>query len=327
MSEIIIDGEGESIIIDAPQSANHPGGSDTEFQFNDGGSFGGSPSFTHVNNKPRVAGLQMVFGDESADGVLIEKANPASGPELGVKIGTGAGPAHIACKDPTEDDHAATKLYVDTAMGGGVSGPVSSVDKSIAIWDGVGGDTLADADQITISEIGGKQIIQFGGQTASFPGLRKGASSDLEVVKADNSSNANITVGGITSFGDVNYVIGALLGIENKRVQIGAPAGGVMRISSTSGFSRVNLGGDTASFPSVKRSGAEVHIRTATDGAFADLQAALLTANSDSIRITTSKTPASASGTGTAGQIAWDSNYIYVCVATDTWKRVAISSW
>lgn len=40
-----------------------------------------------------------------------------------------------------------------------------------------------------------------------------------------------------------------------------------------------------------------------------------------------SKTPSSAADTGTAGDICWDANYIYVCVATDTWKRVAIATW
>ena len=39
------------------------------------------------------------------------------------------------------------------------------------------------------------------------------------------------------------------------------------------------------------------------------------------------KTPASASATGVAGTIAWDANYIYICTATDTWKRVAIATW
>ena len=29
--------------------------------------------------------------------------------------------------------------------------------------------------------------------------------------------------------------------------------------------------------------------------------------------------------TGTAGQICWDANYIYVCTATNTWKRVALT--
>lgn len=40
-----------------------------------------------------------------------------------------------------------------------------------------------------------------------------------------------------------------------------------------------------------------------------------------------SKTPASAIAAGTAGDICWDASYIYVCVATDTWKRVGIATW
>ena len=39
------------------------------------------------------------------------------------------------------------------------------------------------------------------------------------------------------------------------------------------------------------------------------------------------KTPASASATGVAGTITWDANYLYVCTATNTWKRVAIATW
>lgn len=37
--------------------------------------------------------------------------------------------------------------------------------------------------------------------------------------------------------------------------------------------------------------------------------------------------PASAAATGTVGTITFDANYIYVCVATNTWKRVAIATW
>jgi hypothetical protein len=53
----------------------------------------------------------------------------------------------------------------------------------------------------------------------------------------------------------------------------------------------------------------------------------LLQVNDDRIRIASSKTPASASDTGTAGEVCWDSSYIYVCTATDTWKRAALSTW
>jgi hypothetical protein len=38
-------------------------------------------------------------------------------------------------------------------------------------------------------------------------------------------------------------------------------------------------------------------------------------------------TPASASAAGEQGQIAIDSNYIYVCTATNTWKRAALTTW
>ena len=48
---------------------------------------------------------------------------------------------------------------------------------------------------------------------------------------------------------------------------------------------------------------------------------------SDSIAIQNSKTPSSASDTGQAGQICWDTNYLYVCVASNTWKRIALNSW
>jgi hypothetical protein len=45
-----------------------------------------------------------------------------------------------------------------------------------------------------------------------------------------------------------------------------------------------------------------------------------------SLTVATS-TPASATAAGTAGTITWDSSYVYVCVAANTWKRVAIATW
>ncbi len=45
------------------------------------------------------------------------------------------------------------------------------------------------------------------------------------------------------------------------------------------------------------------------------------------LTITASNPPATALATGVAGTIAWDTNYIYVCIATNTWKRVAIATW
>ena len=44
-------------------------------------------------------------------------------------------------------------------------------------------------------------------------------------------------------------------------------------------------------------------------------------------KILPEKTPASASAAGEKGEIVFDSNYVYVCVDTDTWKRAALSTW
>lgn len=54
---------------------------------------------------------------------------------------------------------------------------------------------------------------------------------------------------------------------------------------------------------------------------------ALLDINGNTLRLRTAKTPATSSDPGNTGDIAWDNDYIYVCVATNTWKRVFISNW
>ena len=41
----------------------------------------------------------------------------------------------------------------------------------------------------------------------------------------------------------------------------------------------------------------------------------------------TSRTIASATATGVKGEWCWDSDYIYVCIATNTWKRIALTTW
>jgi len=49
--------------------------------------------------------------------------------------------------------------------------------------------------------------------------------------------------------------------------------------------------------------------------------------SSSQLRMATTKTPSSATDTGVAGSICRDENYIYVCTATNTWKRAAIATW
>lgn len=37
--------------------------------------------------------------------------------------------------------------------------------------------------------------------------------------------------------------------------------------------------------------------------------------------------PASSGASGTAGQMAYDNDYIYVAVAANTWRRIPLNDW
>lgn len=55
--------------------------------------------------------------------------------------------------------------------------------------------------------------------------------------------------------------------------------------------------------------------------------AAKLDVDGDRIRIRQSMTPASSAAPGNTGEMAWDPNYFYICVAENEWKRVALEEW
>jgi hypothetical protein len=46
-----------------------------------------------------------------------------------------------------------------------------------------------------------------------------------------------------------------------------------------------------------------------------------------SLTIAAAAAPSAASDPGNIGEIAWDTGYIYVCTAANTWERVAIATW
>ena len=68
-------------------------------------------------------------------------------------------------------------------------------------------------------------------------------------------------------------------------------------------------------------------VRGGTSGILMQPGSGVLGISGDTVRVITQKTPASATATGTKGDIVHDTNYIYVCTATNTWKRAAISTW
>ena len=88
------------------------------------------------------------------------------------------------------------------------------------------------------------------------------------------------------------------------KIQIGCAG-----TDSTYYFSRTCSGGAWGSWASIWNSG--------NDGAGSGIETDLVP----------SGTPSSSSASGTQGMIRYDANYVYICVATNTWKRSALSSF
>ena len=161
-------------------------------------------------------------------------------------------------------------------------------------------------------------VIDAGALNTRVLGTRSGVSTSGYV---DNGTGSQIlqTRSGITGYYWNKLTIGGLGAGITAILDLYA---GVNEINAGKLIGRdgaVGTAGEVAI--QVKRNGdAPIDRLVLSDGAVT------LSANT-SLIVTTSQTPASAAATGTAGTIAWDSGYLYVCTATDTWKRVAIATW
>ncbi len=121
-------------------------------------------------------------------------------------------------------------------------------------------------------------------------------------------------------------------------VQVNRPAGNVRPILYRSGGSTRWAMQATATAESGSNVGSDWALDAHTDAGAYNFTALTISRSGGNavfynlltapqLRISLSNAPASATATGSAGTIRWDANYIYVCTATDTWKRVAIATW
>lgn len=49
--------------------------------------------------------------------------------------------------------------------------------------------------------------------------------------------------------------------------------------------------------------------------------------NTKKLTVESIEVPTTSGSTGITGTITWDSSYLYVCIATNTWKRTPLSTW
>ena len=118
---------------------------------------------------------------------------------------------------------------------------------------------------------------------------------------------------------NLDKVIGSL-GIDRSSNVVAGCSRNDFFMSTRSGIgTKVHLATEDVSRLTIDSTG-KIGIATSTP-------TALLDANSDIFRLRTAKTPASAGAAGNQGDICWDAGFIYVCTATNSWKKAAIAAW
>lgn len=66
---------------------------------------------------------------------------------------------------------------------------------------------------------------------------------------------------------------------------------------------------------------------TINTGSITNVTVSNATLSNASITLANVAVPETAANSGTVGTVVFDSDYVYVCVATNTWKRANLNSW
>ena len=151
----------------------------------------------------------------------------------------------------------------------------------------------------------------------SIQNISSSASSSSDIVAtADNGTDESYYIDmGIASS---QYAIGGfeVVGPNDGYLYVT----GASYLGPVSNTANLNLGSTTGAIRTWAGQGTVANIvTTVSETGF--------TVNKGAFVVAANSAPAANNSTGVAGTIAWDSDYIYVCVATDTWKRANLSTW
>jgi len=290
--------------------------------FNDGES--GSSVRTKIN-----AAINKIDGVEAGADVTDTANVTAAGALMDSELTSEASVKALDQGVATTDSPSFAGLTVDTTtfkvdaannrVGIGTTSPSSTLD---VVGDAeITGNLTVDTDTLYVdatnnrvgigdtSPVARMQVSRLGGAVSSTPSLH---GNTTVVVSSGNGTTA---AGAYLAFLGGNGASGGVTFSDTDAAEIGA-----LFYFHTDDSMRFTTNGTASSERMRIDSSGRVGIGTPTPTEALDV-------NSDAIRIRTAQTPASASATGTTGQICWSSNYVYVCVATNTWKRAALSTW
>jgi hypothetical protein len=327
-------------LIAAPSITNVNGGTISLISGNTGGGnlflgyqFALASSYLYGNYVNSNAVPTLIIGSKHGNGrgtsVVIQGGNGTANPGDNVSITTGK-------SDVNQSTHSGN-LSMTTADGGLITYTVSS---------GVAGN---GGYFISTGGNGGAVIGNSAGQACI------GGNGSTYTWTAGNGGNASGTGSSFTggNAGTFQFIFGtggtgstangnpSAFGINTTTPQsaFGTDMNTSLRLTGTQYFggtttsatdyshSIVNSSGNLLIKPRIDATAAITFQNAAGSGNILTINTSVPGVEVGGTLIITTATPSSASDTGTTGQIAWDASYIYICTATNTWKRVAISTW
>ena len=186
------------------------------------------------------------------------------------------------------------------------------IDVQEGVLDHLNGDYIGAVYSADVGTLGTGVLIQ-NSPGASWKYAIQYARNGSALFSVDGAGNI---VGSSASLGSV-----ALNGDPtNGSIDVG-------NLANTSATPYINLNGFGTSQNNVRMindANGQLTINTVTGGSLQVNETGVYTAGSFHVNLAT---PASSSAPCVAGQIGADANYVYVCVAANTWKRSALSSW
>ena len=235
-------------------------------------------------------------------------------------------------------------LYIDSLTTGGTNYAIYTNSGAVRFGDAVtiaGGTVTASKPLLNITQTWNDASVVFEGAVINITNTNSQIGSTLFSVKLGGSSIFRIRRDGTTfcnslatTTGNLQAAFGSTILFDSSS-RINAPSDGILRFtnSSSSDFSRLQLGGTTSSYPAIKRNGAALNFRLADDSAdcaitagAATFSGAVTLAENASIALD----PAgSADGkytgitvTGTAGAALVFGNLVYIDPTDSRWELV-----
>ncbi len=210
---------------------------------------------------------------------------------------------------------------LQTNVDGAVVGPAGAVsDESIAVFNSNNRQIKSGAVLLSalIQKSGNlvNNSMTVGAGSGSVKDLPLAANSVVVAVTANNPAALTVAASQIVgrkATGDVSSLTAAEV---RTIINVADGANNYTHPSDGGGDLSTPLTGATVV--------SAIHINTA--GHVTNTATRSLTASDIGAMLTWVSAPATKTSTGTAGQMAYDTNYYYVCTATNTWKRSAIAT-